>query len=592
MLRKLPGDSQVVDLTLMTPTPVKQTPLKHTTQEIACTTNSLPLQVRYEENTLVSGASENGLNAKNTNIINESQRNESATRTTPDAFCIPMSSPLRQHTSTQSTTPGPQLKPIQTPLSRDQLDRVQKNRELAHERLASRSDRTGESGSNVTNANMKRLLPAVHPPLTAPAACSATSTEQHKCASLTNTVTILQPLHEQSFLAAPRNVRQKLEVPFSMRTGRANSPSRESVKKETFCSLLRDWPRPRKPCPDVGCGGDLVLKWGNVRRPHFAHVGSSHRGRGCSGGESLMHLTAKEAVSRHLSSGGKFLAHISCATCMRLYTHTLELQAGEEVQMEFILPSGTADIGVFRPGNTEPRFVVEIHFTNRTALARRSCTPWFEFEAEEVLSEIGKCEWGAVPKSVDLRCVRQDRKCTHPKCYTLQALAQNLGYFEEPTNHYSSENEKEVHMAMVGYYTEYKACWVRRPDYGIDDDGKEIRPSKEVHQLWKAFLLKGKCIRCAKPHVASKYKPFCQPCYATTLAEARDGNEMETVYISGEEKARLRRKFAWIGQLKNSNNRFDVCQICSTHDEDVPSRVWWLGKHKRLCSHCLASWPN
>jgi len=126
MLRKLPGDSQVVDLTLMTPTPVKQTPLKHTTQEIACTTNSLPLQVRYEENTLVSGASENGLNAKNTNIINESQRNESATRTTPDAFCIPMSSPLRQHTSTQSSTPGPQLKPIQTPLSRDQLDRVQK----------------------------------------------------------------------------------------------------------------------------------------------------------------------------------------------------------------------------------------------------------------------------------------------------------------------------------------------------------------------------------------------------------------------------------------------------------------------------------
>jgi hypothetical protein len=275
-----------------------------------------------------------------------------------------------------------------------------------------------------------------------------------------------------------------------------------------------------------------------------------------------------------------------------------ELQAGEVVRMEFALPLGTADIAVFRPGIAQPRFVVEVHFTNRTAIARRHSIPWFEVEAEEVLSEIGNSEWCAAPKSVDLHCVRQDRKCTRPKCYTLEALAQKLGYLEETISYYSSKNHKEVRMAMVGYYyTESsKYCWVRRPDYGLDDNGKEIRPSKEVHQLWKAFLKKERCLRCTKPHETLKYRPFCRPCYAATRAEDENGGENKIVYISGEEKKRLRRKFAWIGKLKNSSKTlFDVCQICATRNDNVPNDcnyVWWFGKNKRLCSQCLASWHD
>lgn len=218
--RKLPGDLQVVDLT-----PVMPTPLKHTTQEIITTSDSVLLQDVYKENTLAPGSLDFSLNVATMSSSNKTQRFESATRTRLDAFCTSMSSPLRQHTSTQSNTPGPQSNPIKMPLSHDQLDRARRNRKLALERLAARSDCTGESGSAVLNAN-EQPVPAEQPLLLlTPAACSTISKEQSKRAmknregalrkrreSLTETPEISNLLHEHMIVEAPRNVRQKREI--------------------------------------------------------------------------------------------------------------------------------------------------------------------------------------------------------------------------------------------------------------------------------------------------------------------------------------------------------------------------------------------
>jgi competence CoiA-like predicted nuclease len=53
---------------------------------------------------------------------------------------------------------------------------------------------------------------------------------------------------------------------------------------ELFAGFKRTLPRARIPCID--CGGQLVLKWGDVRRPHFAHLSKTE----CNGAESTTHL--------------------------------------------------------------------------------------------------------------------------------------------------------------------------------------------------------------------------------------------------------------------------------------------------------------
>ena len=285
---ELPGDPKEVD----------PTPLKPAMQEIAPTST---------------------IDAAIVTSPYEMQQLEPATCTALYANCISISSPLPQRPSNHFDSPIFEQQPnsIETPLSRDQLERARKNRESAQRRLAAaRSDRTAESGTAVIQA-----------------ACSPISQDQRKRAEKNREIALKkkraslaitstefsQPLCAHNFAEEPRNVRPKLEVPCGMQAAAEaiSSTLKSAQQKESFCGLLRDWPRPRKPCPDAGCGGDLVLKWGDVRRPHFAHVGLSHQARGCSGGESLMHLTAKEALSRYLAEGGKLIVRASCARkCM------------------------------------------------------------------------------------------------------------------------------------------------------------------------------------------------------------------------------------------------------------------------------------
>jgi hypothetical protein len=160
------------------------------------------------------------------------QQLEPATCTKLNANCIPISSPPPQHPSNDFGSPmfGQQLKTIETPLRRDQLERARKNREIALKRLVAKPERNIESASAVSIVNAQPM-PVIQPPLSTQAGCSPISEEQRKRAeenremalrkrraSLATTSTEIsqQPLRAYDLLAVPRNVRAKLEMPFGV----------------------------------------------------------------------------------------------------------------------------------------------------------------------------------------------------------------------------------------------------------------------------------------------------------------------------------------------------------------------------------------
>jgi len=138
-------------------------------------------------------------------------------------------------------------------------------------------------------------------------------------------------------------------------------------------------------CP--GCGAGLVLRQGELRRPHFAH----RRGDGC-GSESRLHRAAKrrivEVVEAWLDGGGP-------RPCVARPCPVWSCDGGvvqdlpsdvSAVADEVRLADGTiGDVVLYRGG--DPCAVIEVKATHRVGgeKATRLGLPWFEVEAEAVL---------------------------------------------------------------------------------------------------------------------------------------------------------------------------------------------------------------
>lgn len=138
-------------------------------------------------------------------------------------------------------------------------------------------------------------------------------------------------------------------------------------------------------CP--GCGADLIVRRGELRRAHFAH----RRGDGCST-ESTLHRAAKrrlvQVVDAWLGSGGP-------RPCISRPCPTFSCDGGvvqdlpadvsgvaEEVRLE----DGTiGDVVLFRDDG--PCAVIEVVVTHSVGRekASRLGLPWLEVEAEAVL---------------------------------------------------------------------------------------------------------------------------------------------------------------------------------------------------------------
>ena len=138
-------------------------------------------------------------------------------------------------------------------------------------------------------------------------------------------------------------------------------------------------------CP--GCGADVLLRSGELRRPHFAHRG----GDGCSS-ESTLHRAAKHQLLRVISEWKDGVGPRPCVSrpCPKYLCDGGIVQdipddvthAAAEVRLDGGL---IADVVLFR--GEEVAAAIEILVTHRVGpeKAVRLSVPWMELRAEQVL---------------------------------------------------------------------------------------------------------------------------------------------------------------------------------------------------------------
>jgi len=203
-----------------------------------------------------------------------------------------------------------------------------------------------------------------------------------------------------------------------------------------------------------------VLKWGDTRRPYFAHLSKSE----CKGGgEAFVHKKAKDYLCEALNQGEEITFQYSCPVAPHTHTIQLKLNDGEVAKTEVKVSNGFADIGVLNKDG-EVRFIVEICNTHRTQ-ARDG--EWVEVNAEEVMQYVVK------QQAAYLTCIRKRAPCITAPCWK---------------------------MVLKNFH-----CKGR--NFGFSGD-----PFIEA-TLWVAFCQLGRCIDCFNRHPVAKGRPFCPTCY-------------------------------------------------------------------------------
>lgn len=132
----------------------------------------------------------------------------------------------------------------------------------------------------------------------------------------------------------------------------------------------------------IGCSELLLLRKGEVNRPHFAHRSDSN----CS--ESIYHLAAKNLLCQYLQHGGVINVRLTCTVCKTVgYHKILGKDAITEYRMGDIIPD------IYCSGT-----IIEIYHTHRQ---NNRPEPWYEFRAKDVLES----------ESTIIDDVRLDRVC-------------------------------------------------------------------------------------------------------------------------------------------------------------------------------------
>lgn len=337
----------------------------------------------------------------------------------------------------------------------------------------------------------------------------------------------------------------------------------------------REWPRPRYPCPT--CFQSLVLRWGDHRRPHFAHLPNSTSSHCSGGGEGIVHKAAKELLTRYLNMGRCVGIDSTCHQCSRTYRTTIRCTSGEIAAQEHPISSHAhADVCIIDESTRDARYVIEILKTHRTRTASRDGYDWVELSADDILRKFKDKTLDAMPPQIVLTCQRGDRQpcrkddtCLHP-----HAFARQLGLLSDD---YPNEECREIDIAIRGYRRSY---W-ELPEDSMDTNA----PSFQMQ--WQAFTARKQCIKCGtREPRASRYRPYCIHCYREI---SRDGTEHRET-VSAETKRQLRLKYAWLNSVPIMTGQ-PGCDPCIGCNEPPPPNVnhgvWWFGTKRNLCSNCL-----
>lgn len=137
------------------------------------------------------------------------------------------------------------------------------------------------------------------------------------------------------------------------------------------------------------CDQRVILRKGEIRRPHFAHYSK----RECSyyehPSESQIHKDAKYRMAEILKKKSDISIGWQCQNDRCIGSNhdevTIEHMEGDEVVIEYRDPLGkyVADVALINGG--KPRYIFEIKNTHATTTPRPE--PWFEIDAKELFEE-------------------------------------------------------------------------------------------------------------------------------------------------------------------------------------------------------------
>jgi hypothetical protein len=181
------------------------------------------------------------------------------------------------------------------------------------------------------------------------------------------------------------------------------------------------------------CGSRVILRKGEVRKPHFAHYAATST---CSyydhPNESQIHKDAKDLMKKLLIDKAdiRFVWECDYPPCRQdpydtfefSWTPTIVHKEGDEVVLEYRGPENrwVADVAVINGG--EVRYIIEIKATHGTNLGRPE--PWFEVDAALFIQSINEQIEEKNKLKIDgwmlrIGCVRQNihRYCYGSFCY-------------------------------------------------------------------------------------------------------------------------------------------------------------------------------
>jgi hypothetical protein len=176
------------------------------------------------------------------------------------------------------------------------------------------------------------------------------------------------------------------------------------------------------------CGNRVILRKGEVRKPHFAHHSQTNT---CSyydhPSESQIHKDAKELMKKLITEKNKiqFVWECDYPPCYKTLSNinafsevpTIAHKEGDEVVLEYRDPENRwiADVAVVNGGKV--RYIIEIKHTHGTSLGRPE--PWFEVDATLFIQSINNQMEEKIAENITdyIFSIGCERKNIHRYCY-------------------------------------------------------------------------------------------------------------------------------------------------------------------------------
>lgn len=276
------------------------------------------------------------------------------------------------------------------------------------------------------------------------------------------------------------------------------------------------YPRPRVPCSS--CQQDMVFRFGENRRPHFAHLTTVQ----CDnrGGESELHRMAKHMLVEHLSSPGHSIDFkiLGCCNESPLQTVRIEVEnRGRVVEEHTLDNNGRADVAIL-DSDEKVTYVIEVTHTHSTEEYARDGLTWFDVSTQSIIAAWERNEW------TDVRCNRKcsecfdrsnSRKRKRGEQHVLETIPANVIH---AWREYVSINN---HLSQTTDYTFTPSAIELFYQERDSDDGERPyiekcwRRSDIIHPRAREYAERtGSCVVCLLKDGTNTYsRPTCISCY-------------------------------------------------------------------------------